>query len=79
MPDIPVTCPSCGALFGRMVQVNGVVRLDSGGWIIAYGHRHCHCCGHIFHFRPPKSSWDELVQWAAKRQEQLAQTRGQPV
>jgi uncharacterized C2H2 Zn-finger protein len=79
MADIPVTCPSCGALFGRMVQVNGVVRLDAAGWIISDGYRHCHRCGHVFHFKPPKAPWPELVRRAEKRQGQIAQTRGQPV
>jgi hypothetical protein len=79
MADIPVICPSCGAPFGRMVQVNGVVRLDAAGWIISDGYRHCHRCGAVFHFKPPKAPWDELVRRAAKRQEQLAKAQGQPV
>lgn len=59
--SIPYFCPNCGAQVGEFVPVNGEVRLDSGGWLIGDGSRHCHRCGRLIHFKAPRDSWSVLV------------------
>jgi len=64
---IPVECPECGAVIGEMVQIKGMIRLDSGGRLIRDGMRHCYRCGRPFHFKPPITSWEEVCERAFRR------------
>ncbi len=58
---IAVAC-KCGAVMGNMVQVDGRVYLDTGGWLIAQGKRHCHICGRPFHFTASQAAWEKHMQ-----------------
>jgi hypothetical protein len=60
--SIPYNCPSCGAVVGEFVPVNGNIRLDAGGWLIGDGEKHCHRCGRLIHFKAPKENWSEMVE-----------------
>lgn len=64
---IPVACPKCGRAMGRMVQVNGQVRLAAGGWLITEGSQTCAGCGRPFVFKPPRVPFDEVMRRAQKR------------
>lgn len=74
--SIPYECPNCRTKVGDLVQVNGWVRLDAGGWLIGDGMKHCHRCGRMIHVKAPKESWSELV---ARYLERLAAAGRVPV
>jgi len=61
MEQIPVRCPRCGAVIGRLVRRRGVPTLLSEGWYVSVGERLCHDCGGLFVVKPVKAAWDELV------------------
>ncbi len=61
MPSrVPARC-LCGNVMGHLTEVNGQVRLNAGGWLIADGAGKCPRCGRPFVFRPPKAGWPEIV------------------
>ena len=68
MRSIPQYCLHCQAEIGRLIQKGNVVYLDTGEWLMRDGRKHCHVCGKVYHFRPPKKSFDELVELAKKQE-----------
>lgn len=61
MDEIQLDCPNCGAHLGRLIQYKGKIYLDTGSWLVSHGRRSCHACGRMFHFKPPRASWEELL------------------
>jgi hypothetical protein len=51
-----------------LIQKSNVVYLDTGGWLIRDGKKHCHACGRVYIFKPPKRSFDQLVAQAEKQE-----------
>lgn len=58
---IPYTCPKCKAPVGIIVEVNGLLWLNSGGWLLAEARKHCHVCGNVVYFKRPKKTLKELL------------------
>lgn len=67
MEQIPVRCPRCGAVLGRMVQRKGIPVLLSEGWFVNQGERLCPDCQGLFIVKPVKVTWDELVRRFVER------------
>ena len=65
MREIKVKCSHCGAVLGRMVENKNRVYLDAGGWLIERGKKHCHVCGSIYNFVPPKRGFDNVAKKAS--------------
>lgn len=61
LEQIPVRCPRCGAVLGRMVQRKGTPVLLSEGWYVQEGERPCTDCRAVFVVKPVRVPWDELV------------------
>lgn len=64
MRSIEQRCPHCAAIVGRLIKKANVVYLDTGEWLILDGKRHCHVCGSVFVFKPPKVSFEALLKRA---------------
>ncbi len=58
---IPVRCPHCGAVLGRMAPRGEAVKLLADGWEIGEGTRACPDCRKGFVFKAPKLAWEALV------------------
>ena len=65
--SVPARCTRCGEVIGRMVQIHGQVQLAAEGWLITDGTRQCSGCGQLFHFRPPKATFEEVARRYQKR------------
>ena len=65
-----VECPCCHSPIpnARLVEVEGRVWLDVGGFLVSAGMRHCHACGEIFHWKQPRYPMSELVARWEQRQ-----------
>jgi len=61
MEQIPVRCPDCGAVLGRLVRRRGLPVLLSEGWFVSQGERLCPDCRAVFVVKPVKATWEELV------------------
>lgn len=48
---VPIHCPGCRALLGRVVEVKEKIYFDDGVMLVADGSRRCHCCGRVFYWR----------------------------
>lgn len=59
---IPVRCPHCGAVLGRMKPKAERIVLEADAWEIIEGTRACPDCRRVFAFRPPKAGWEALVE-----------------
>lgn len=59
---IPVRCPKCGAVMGRMIPRETRIILATEAWEIVEGTRPCPDCRKPFSFRPPKLTWEALVE-----------------
>lgn len=60
---IPVRCPHCGAMMGRMTPRGPRIVLLSDGWEITEGARECPDCRKRFAFRPkPLLEWNAVVE-----------------
>lgn len=71
---IPVRCPHCGAVMGRMIAKGDRIFLRAEDWEIAEGARDCPDCHRRFAFRPPKLGWDALVErWQSVNGKGVAQ------
>ena len=58
---IPVRCPHCGAMMGRMTPKAERIVLKADTWEIVEGTRDCPDCRKPFAFRPPKLPWEALA------------------
>lgn len=58
---IPYLCPKCQTPVGFIVEQNGQLWLNSGGWLLAEARRHCHVCGSVVYFKRPKKTMAELM------------------
>jgi len=39
----------------RLVVISGQIWLDVGVMLVERGRRHCHACGHVFHWTRPSN------------------------
>lgn len=54
------TCPKCKTPVGQLVELDGIIWLNTDGWLVSDARKFCHACGYRIHFKRPKKELEQI-------------------